>query len=287
VDVALGLPTAVRGTDGPTVLEWARAGEQAGFASLATTDRLVYPAFEGLTALAAAAAVTASARLTTTVLVAPARADTAVLAKQAATVDRLSGGRLVLGLAVGSRPDDFAANGTEVRGRGSRFEAQLCELRRIWAGERRGIAGGVGPEPVRPGGPELVVGGRAPAAIERAARHADGWISGAGPGLFEEGAAYFRAAWERAGRTGRPRLLALSYFALGGRAEQAAGDHLGHYYGFAPAYARQVLAGAAVGADRVAAALDTCREAGCDEVVFLPCSAGLEQVDLLHAVVSG
>jgi hypothetical protein len=84
----------------------ARVAEAAGFGSLGTLDRLVYGNCEALVTLAAAAAVTERVRLVTDILIAPLR-QTALLAKQAATVDRLSGGRLVLGLAVGGREDDY------------------------------------------------------------------------------------------------------------------------------------------------------------------------------------
>lgn len=85
--------------------------------------------------LAAAAAVTERARLATTVAIGPIRGNGALLAKQAASVDRLSGGRLVLGLAVGGRPDDYRASDTEFAGRGAAFAAQIAELRAVWAGE--------------------------------------------------------------------------------------------------------------------------------------------------------
>lgn len=77
-------------------MEWARRGEDRGFSSLGTIDRLVYPNYEPLVALAAAAAVTKRVRLTTDILISPIRANTALLAKEALTLDSLSGGRLTL-----------------------------------------------------------------------------------------------------------------------------------------------------------------------------------------------
>lgn len=287
MEIGLGLPTSVPGTAGRDLVNWAIEGERAGFSTLATLDRLVYDNYECLTTLAAAAAVTERIRLTTAIMIAPLRTDTALLAKQAATVDRIADGRLVLGVAVGARPDDFTASGAAHRTRGRRLDHQLAELRQIWAGERRGFAGGIGPRPTRQGGPELVLGGHSPAAIARAAAHGDGWISGSGgPGMFAGGAAAVRAAWRDAARPGRPRLLALAYFALGDDAQAAATEHLHDYYGFAPPYAQLVANNAAVGADGVAATVDAFERAGCDELIMVPCSAGIEQVKLLSAVLT-
>jgi alkanesulfonate monooxygenase SsuD/methylene tetrahydromethanopterin reductase-like flavin-dependent oxidoreductase (luciferase family) len=286
VEIGLGLPTSVPGTEGRDLVNWAIEGERAGFSTLATLDRLVYDNYECLTTLAAAAAVTERIRLTTAIMIAPLRTDTALLAKQAATVDRIADGRLVLGVAVGARPDDFTASGAVHRTRGRRLDDQLAELRQIWAGERRGFAGGIGPRPTRPGGPELILGGHSPKAIARAAAHGDGWISGSGgPGMFAGGAAAVRAAWREADRPGQPRLLALAYFALGDDAHTAATEHLHDYYGFAPPYAQMVANNAAVGADGVAATVAAFERAGCDELIMVPCSAGIEQVKLLSAAL--
>ena len=180
MDIGIGLPNTVPGTEGTTLLDWAKNAEEAGFSTLGTIGRLVYPNYEELIALSAAAAVTSRIRLTTSVLLAPLYANTALFAKQAASLDRLSGGRLVLGLGLGGRDDDFTASALPTTGKGRRFDQQLTEMKRIWAGESYGYAGAIGPEPVRPGGPELILGGAAEASFRRVALLGDGWISGGG-----------------------------------------------------------------------------------------------------------
>ena len=111
MDVGIGLPTHIPDIEGKALVDWAVRAEEAGFSTLGTVGRLVYPNYDDLIALAAAAAVTARIRLTTSVLVAPLHANVALLAKQAASLDRLSGGRLVLGVGTGGRDDDFTASG--------------------------------------------------------------------------------------------------------------------------------------------------------------------------------
>lgn len=284
MDVGIGLPATIPGVEGKTVVDWARRAEQAGFSSVGVIDRLVYPNYDPLVALAAAAAVTSRIRLVTTVLLAPLHSNTALLAKQAASVDRLSGGRLVLGLGLGARDDDFAASGLEAKGRGRTFERQLEEMKRIWAGQKKGFAGAIGPTPAREGGPELIIGGHVEASIKRAARFGDGWIMGGGtPDQFAQMAGAVDAAWSSAGRSGKPRKLSLAYYSLGPKAKENADWYLHDYYGWLGDFADQIAAGAARSGEMVKGYAAAFEQAGCDELIFVPCSGELDQVDLLAA----
>ena len=280
MDVGIGLPNAVRGVDRRGIVEWARRAEAAGFSSLGTIDRIVYPNYESLIALAAAAAVTERIRLVTDILIAPLRTNTALLAKQAATIDNLSEGRLVLGLAVGGREDDYEVSGADLGSRGKTFDRQLEELGALWSGER-----GVGPRPARGDRPTVLIGGSSDVAFRRAARYADGWTLGGGtPDAFAEGREKLRAAWAAEGRDGEPRTMVLFYFALGDDTEAAARASLGDYYGFLGEYADQIVAGAAKDEDAVKGYLSAFEQAGVDEVICFPTSTNPEQVDLLAGV---
>jgi alkanesulfonate monooxygenase SsuD/methylene tetrahydromethanopterin reductase-like flavin-dependent oxidoreductase (luciferase family) len=279
MDVGIGLPNTVPGVDKAGIVDWARAAEAAGFSSLGTIDRLAYENYESLIALAAAAAVTDRIRLVTDILIAPLRSNTALFAKQTATIDHLSGGRLVLGLAPGARTDDYELGGVDFSRRGRLFDRQLEDLLRFWNGETP-----VGPAPVRPG---LLIGGTSDAAYRRVGQYGDGWTSGGG-GVerFAEGRERALEAWRAAGREGEPRTMALCYFSLGPRAAEEAQASLGAYYAFAGEYAGRIVASAATDEATVREYVAGFEGAGCDEVICFPASADPAQVELLAAAIA-
>ncbi|MFD8145394.1 LLM class flavin-dependent oxidoreductase [Streptomyces sp. NPDC059708] len=279
--IGVGLPAMIPGTSPEQLLGWAVQAEESGYASLSVLDRIVYENYEPLVTLAAAAAVTRRIGLGTTVLLAATRGTGAVLAKQAASVHRLSGGRLTLGIAVGGREDDYTATGTPYRTRGRDLDTLIGCLRDIWdGGDGPGATGPIGPS-LPGGGPSLLIGGHSDAAMRRAARHARGWISGSGSAEpFAARLARLDRAWEDAGRIRRPRVVALAYFALGERAEARAEGYLGGCYGTGP-YARRVIGEALTTPEAVAAAADEYARAGCDELVLLPCDPDPHQLTLL------
>src|SRR3954454_5619052 len=212
MDIGIGLPNTVLGVDRRGIVDWSRQAEEAGFASLGTIDRIAYDNYESLTTLAVAAGVTERVRLTTDILIAPLR-PAALLAKQAATVNGVSDGRLVLGLAVGGREDDYEAVDVDFHKRGKIFDRQLETMTELWGDER----------------PSILIGGTADVAYERAAQYGDGWTQGGGapgpapksagagtqgggaPDDHSEGKQKLQAAWEKAGRDGAPRTVALFY----------------------------------------------------------------------------
>jgi alkanesulfonate monooxygenase SsuD/methylene tetrahydromethanopterin reductase-like flavin-dependent oxidoreductase (luciferase family) len=286
MEVGIGLPATIPDVRPDQLLEWARRAETRGFFTLGTIDRIVYGNYEPLMALAAAAAVTERIRLATTILIAPYRANGALVAKQAATLDHLSGGRLVLGVAVGGREDDYEVSGVDVHTRGARMDAMLDEWRRIWSGESFGSAGAIGPPPPN-GRPTLMIGGSVDRAFQRAAHYGDGWILGGGtPEHFRDGLRRVQAAWRDARRDGEPRTMALAYFALGPRARDAADRYLLDYYAFAGEAASAVAASAATDADTVDQYVRAFADAGCDELILFPSDPDPDQVDLLADAIA-
>jgi alkanesulfonate monooxygenase SsuD/methylene tetrahydromethanopterin reductase-like flavin-dependent oxidoreductase (luciferase family) len=282
MDIGIGLPSTIPGIPGRLILDWASAAEQAGFSSLGTLDRVVYGNLETVPVLAAAAAVTERIGLTTAILIGPYRGNGALLAKQLATVDAIAGGRLQLGIAVGGRPDDYEATGSPFTERGRAFDAQLAEMRAVWAQEPRGHAGPIGPAPVQAGGPPLLMGGNAPATFRRMTEYGAGWImGGGGPQAFAAGADTARQAWREAGRAGAPRLAALAYVSLGDDAEAHAQAYLTDYYSFIGDFAQQIAAGALTSPQKVADTVAAFTDAGCDELVLFPCHPDIAQVALI------
>ena len=281
IDIGIGLPSTIPGIPGRLILQWASAAEQAGFSSLGTLDRVVYANLETVPTLAAAAAVTERIGLTTAILIGPYRGNGALLAKQLATVDAIADGRLRVGIAVGGRADDYEATGSPFLERGRAFDAQLAELRAVWAQQPRGHAGPIGPTPVQPGGPPLLIGGNAAAAFRRMAEFGAGWImGGGGPQGFAAGADKARRAWHQAGRAGQPRLVAIAYVSLGDDAETQARRYLTDYYSFIGDFAERIAAGALTSPQKVADTVAGFTDAGCDELILFPCNPDLRQIAL-------
>jgi alkanesulfonate monooxygenase SsuD/methylene tetrahydromethanopterin reductase-like flavin-dependent oxidoreductase (luciferase family) len=279
VEIGIGLPNTVAGVDRASLLDWARRAESRGFHSVASLDRLVYPNYEALVSLGAVAAVTDRVRLVTDVINTPWRVNGALLAKQAATLDALSGGRLTLGLGLGARDDDYEASGIPSTGKGERFDDMLAAMSRAWQGEAIG--------PPTPGPrPEVLIGGTADAAFRRAADF-DGWTMGGGtPDQLREGREKLLASWRDAGREGGPRTMALCYFALGENARETADRDLKHYYEWLGEDVANMIAGSAVvDADMARGYRDAFAAAGADELVYFPTSTDPGQVDLLAEAV--
>lgn len=279
--VGIGLPIG----DPATLLTWARRADAGPFSTLGLLDRLVYDNPEPLVALAVLAGATSRIRVQTEVLLAPLR-DTALLAKQAATLDRMTGGRLVLGLGIGGRDDDHRATGTDKRVRGRRLDEQMAVMRRLWSGEPYGDdVGPVGPAPARPGGPEVLFGGFRPAAIERVARWGDGFLAAAAPswagGLFDTA----RRFWKEYDREGAPRIVAQVNVALGpDHVVDDARTRMHAYYTFTGT-ADRMVDGLLTTRTGIRDAIKAFADLGADEVMLYCYGLDPDQVDRLADVL--
>jgi alkanesulfonate monooxygenase SsuD/methylene tetrahydromethanopterin reductase-like flavin-dependent oxidoreductase (luciferase family) len=285
VRIGIGLPSPVLNVPGSLLVDWAGRAEERGFSSLATIDRIAYPSYDSLTALTAAAAVTDRIGLVTNILLGPAYSPV-LLAKVTASIDQVSGGRLTLGLGVGGRPDDYQLAGRSFDDRGRRFDADLELLHTAWASkpvDRSSFP--VGPPTTR-GRIPLLIGGQPALAAPRAARWDAGFTLGGAPPEMAGGAIQeFIKRFEEAGGTGRPRIVALSYFSLGEEHTEESLHNLRTYYGFLGDWAEGLASGAPRTPQAVRDRAAAFEELGVDELVFDPTVASLDQVDRLAEAV--
>ena len=304
--VGVGLPTYLQGVEPELFYEWARLADEGPFSCLGTGELVTTPAYDALTTLTAAGAVTQRVRLMTSVVVAPLH-NAGMLAKQTATIDKLTGGRLTLGVGIGGRKPilfgitgddsshtnfpDYDAAPARYEGRAAHFDEQLAFMKRIWRGESPGPGvPPVGPTPARVGGPELLIGGFDERAIGRAARVAEGiTIFDHGPDIDKVSASFdsLRRAWQQEGRTGRPRLVASSYFALGPDMAEGKSRFLDTHYGHLSVEGKQRIGSAIRLTDdeAVGEAIDGFASIGADEVLLVPMIPALDQVKRLADVI--
>lgn len=276
------------GVTGPEILEWARRADDGPFSSLGIIDRLVYPNYEPLVTLAAVAGTTRRIRLMSTILIAPLR-NAGLLAKQATSLDALSGGRLTLGLGIGGREDDFRAAPAGFTNRGRRFEQQLEWMRRIWSGQSpaEGL-GPIGPHPVSIGGPEVLIGGYTPAAIRRVGHWGNGYISGGGgdPARVRQLYSIAEEAWQSNGRPGRPRFVGAIYCAVGQDVADQAADYLRDYYSFMGPMAENMARSVPTSPDDIKERILAFAKIGMDERILWPYVPGMEQLNRFASLVS-
>jgi alkanesulfonate monooxygenase SsuD/methylene tetrahydromethanopterin reductase-like flavin-dependent oxidoreductase (luciferase family) len=270
IDVGIGLP--MKSLEAEELVEYATTAEQAGFAAISLGERLTYDCHDAMTALTYVAAVTQRLRMMTSVLCTPMYRE-GILAKQSASLDRLSKGRFQLGLGLGGREADFVVAPAEWSGRGKTLERQIVAMRRIWQGlPATEGALPVGPAPYTPGGPLIIIGGFVDAAMRRAGKFADGIRSfnfAPDPSVHLARYAIAKQAWDEAGRPGRPRLVAACNFALGEGAHEAFVEHAHKYYGYDDALLADALSSnAPTSPQSILDFIARCEDAGIDELVF-------------------
>jgi alkanesulfonate monooxygenase SsuD/methylene tetrahydromethanopterin reductase-like flavin-dependent oxidoreductase (luciferase family) len=280
--IGIGLPSTFLNVPGSLIREWARCAEEGPFSSLAVLDRLVYRDLESLMTLAVAAGETRRIRLMTAILLAPLR-NTGILAKQTASLDALSNGRLTLGVGLGGREDDYWAASVSFHSRGKRLEQQLELLTRLWSGQPVDEqTGPIGPEPVQPGGPEVLIGAFAPAAIGRLERWGNGYIAGGGD--LQMINFCFRQAeesWKRGERPGKPRLVADAYYGLGPNAASRSAEYILDYHAPLGPMAQQMARFVLSSPEAIRESIKAFEDLGTDELVLMPCIPELDQVHRL------
>lgn len=290
MEIGVGLPTNLRGTNKDLVLEWARRAEAAGFASLCMGERLTYAGYDWVLSLTAAAAVTSRIRLLANVIILPIH-PVGVVAKQSLSLDDFSGGRLSLGVGLGTPLDDYDVAPAPREGRGARFEESMRTLRELWKGESllEGVRA-IGPPPVREGGPELLLGANGLKSLRRAGQFTDGavtWSFSADP---REARAMFdvvEQSWRDFDRKGSPRLVCGCYYSAGPNAEQDLAAYFRDYYpNVLPGQVEDLLAAVrTVTPEAIRTVVREFEEIGCDEFIFVPVKPDLAHLDGLAEIV--
>lgn len=289
MEVGVALPQMARGLDHDLFEAWCRGIDDGPFSSISAGERITFHNVEGLTACAAAAALTERVRVFANLLVLPWHSP-AMITKELLTIDLLSNGRLEIGVGVGGREQDYAALGASFTHRHQRLDDAVAELRRLWSGGPAADGSPLGPEPVQ-AAPRVLAGAMGPKALARAAVWADGISGFSVTADAAEVDGSFRSAeatWAAAGRDTAPRLVSGFFFALGPEADARLRSFTREYLDVFGAEVAQMVADmvSASDGDRIRAALEAYEAAGCDECVLVPATTDLRCLDLVADLVA-
>lgn len=284
--IGLCFPYTQENLDRERTLEWFRRVDEGPFSTLSCGERMVGPSVDMMALLAAAAATTKRVQIAPTLYVLPMHPAIKV-AKHAATLDMLSGGRTTIVVGTGGRPQDYRCMEKPREGRYARMDAQVAEIRRIWAGELpfEG-AEPIGPRPVQKGGPKILAGSMGPKAIARASKWADGVYSWSGNGVaaeMKQQLQWIAESWEKAGRTTRPARVGGFWYSLAPNADEKLKAYVYKYIkvmGDAPAKALSRMVDRST-PERVLESLEAYAELGFEECWLNSATAEYAEIENL------
>lgn len=273
------------------ILEWFRRVDEGPFSTLSCGERVVGTSIDMMAILPAAAAVTRRIRIAPTLYVLPMHPAVHV-AKHAATLDLISGGRTTITVGIGGRVHDYRCMEKEPVRRYAKLDEQVAVLRRIWAGEPpfEGTEP-VGPRPVQPGGPPILAGVTGPKGIARAASWADGIYSWSGNGVGAEIARQLElvdASWNAARRSAPPKRVAGFWYSLAPDADARLKAYVYKYIkiiGDGPARAMASMVDRS-SPDAVRASLDAYEALGVEECWLNSATAEIAEIDRLQELLA-
>ena len=276
MEIGIALPTMATGFSRRTFTEWCTGIDEGPYSSISAGERITFHNPELLVTNTAAAALTERVQVVTNIAVLPLHRP-AMLAKQLATLDMLSSGRLVVGVGVGGREQDYRSLDVPFDGRHERLDAGVAELRRLWSGGDAYEGGQpVGPAPHSLGGPPLWAAAMGQKSMARAAKWADGvtgFSIGADADEIERCNRMALEAWSDEGRSERPRLVSGSFYLLGGSDADTELKRFARAYlavfGTRAAEALSQMVGLSSPA-RLLDSLAAAEAAGCDEFILVP-----------------
>ncbi len=282
--ISLCLPYMEREYSRATTLDWCRLADDGPFASLSCGERITSYTQDMRIVLAAAAALTERVRIIPSLYVLPMHSPVRV-AKEMATLDVLSNGRVTVTVGVGGREHDYRALGSPFTKRLQRLDEGVAEMKRIWAGEPpfEG-ADPVGPVPIQPGGPPIWAGAMNPKAMKRASRWADGvygFSMDGGVETVREQSERARAAWRDSGREERPYVATGFWFSLVDGAEAKLRRYVYDYLKIIDDGVAKAVAASMKCFEPAAVrdALDAIEAEGCDEVFLVPATLEVAEVE--------
>jgi alkanesulfonate monooxygenase SsuD/methylene tetrahydromethanopterin reductase-like flavin-dependent oxidoreductase (luciferase family) len=229
MDVGICLPYSEPGITRKTLIDWCRALEDGPFGAVSCGERISGPdAMEMRNMLAGAALLTERIRIIPTLYILPMH-NAVWAAKEIATLDILSEGRVDVVVGTGGRPNDYAAIGADFATRNARLPEQVAKMRETWAGKPP-FEGSeiIGPKPYQKGGPRVLGGFAGPKAIHKSAAWADGLYGFSIPGHASEikqKMDWFQEGWDATGRTGKPYKIGGFWYSLADGAKEG----LHHY----------------------------------------------------------
>lgn len=287
MNIGTTVPLMEPGWNRALLKTWVENIDSGPWSSLSIGERINFVNPEFITSLSACAAWSERVELISTISVATMH-NPVLLAKQFATIDLISNGRLSVGVGVGGRKEDYDAVGADwSQRRLAKLEQNCMIMRQVWAGEKvvETALRIVEPLPVQPGGPSILSGSIGPKSIAAAARFSDGLSGFSLTGSLAEIKQSFElmnAAWQQAGRAGKPRLIASFWYGIEAQGKQKMLNHLQRYMNFMPAEIVDMLLPDAGFNGSIAQLKDFIVEIkalGADDIILVPTNTDLAELD--------
>ena len=288
--IGVCMPYMTRDYDRERILTWAKKIDQGPFDSLSCGERMTGHTFEMNTILTAAAVVTERVRIISSLYVLPMR-SAVMTAKEAASLDVISNGRVSVTVGVGGRPNDYRAVGAPFERRHQRMDDQVAQMKQVWRGEPIWDgADEIGPVSPQGANIPLYAGAMGPKAIARAAKWADGIYGTSMAGDREGHQQIFdmaKDAWKVEGRTDKPYLMGSFWYSLAPNAETELKSYVHGYIKYMGDDIANYMAGSMTRhtPDAILEAIENVRAAGADELLLVPATAHYDEVDRLAELV--
>ena len=285
------LPYMERTINRKTIIDWCDALEQGPYHTLSIGERITGYSVEMRNILAFAAARTERIRICASLYVLPMH-NAVWAAKEIATLDLLSEGRLTVTVGVGGREKDYRAVGANFKNRHARMDEQIAVMKDIWRG---GVpfegCDEIGPTPVQVGGPPILAGALGPKAIARASKWADGIYGFAMNGEKADTQKLFSMAessWQESEREKAPLKVGGFWYSLADDSQSRLKNYVYNYMKFTGDEIANMVANSVTrhNPKNILQAMDDIESLGCDELYFVPATDDIEEVHRLTELLA-